>query len=363
MDSRRLSGSRGQAGSRARARAKRAGGTSVVGAAEDVLGVDLEDPVTLGLGTGHPRRVGTAPPDRGVVGPLVLPDDALPAPDEVTLEQPPAVGVTHDGVDLGLREAGPVRTSGAPDVSIGEREPDRTGAGLREQRLPRGAGRQSAGSAPAVPRHPCASRVSAGAAVQRWPRRHPPPRGRRQPSPRPTHLAEVAPRCRPAPRPAAQRPRATAPRLQAPVAAAALRPAPDRPVEQSHDVEVRRLLESPGSGRPQQRAAVTCEKAQSPGSARGEGSRPVGQCLYRLGRPHRPRSARGSDRCAADRDAGRQPALRAVKGSPTRLTAVGCPIVRRGRGRHRSDRNPQARSTRNASHVSHDMPSRESATR
>ena len=48
-------------------------------AAEDVLGIDLEDPVVVVLGAGCPGRVGTAPLAGAVVDPLVLADDALPA--------------------------------------------------------------------------------------------------------------------------------------------------------------------------------------------------------------------------------------------------------------------------------------------
>ena len=86
------------------------------GSAEDVLGVDLEHLVVV-----RPRRRSPGTSRRcaasgSVVGPLVLPDDALPAPHEVTLEQPPAVGVAHRGVELGFREAGAVEHQSRPGL-------------------------------------------------------------------------------------------------------------------------------------------------------------------------------------------------------------------------------------------------------
>ena len=78
--------------------------------------------------TVHPFRqrpvavgVETAVPDAGVHGALVLADDALGAPDEVSLREPSAVAGVDGAVDLGLGEPGPVEHQSRPGL---HRRPD-----------------------------------------------------------------------------------------------------------------------------------------------------------------------------------------------------------------------------------------------
>lgn len=77
------------------------------GSGHDVLGEHLDQRPPLVPGEPGAVRVGTAPRPRGVVGPLVLRDDPVLPPDEVTLEELLPRTVVDHGVELGLRKPRP----------------------------------------------------------------------------------------------------------------------------------------------------------------------------------------------------------------------------------------------------------------